>query len=91
MSARAITGYIYLLFVLLYLLPLAMRPIISPDESRYGAIALEMLHSKDWWSMKLVGLRYYEKPPLGYWLTAASMAVFEIGRASCRERVCLYV
>ena len=76
MSARAITGYISLLFVLLYLLPLAMRPIISPDESRYGAIALEMLHSKDWWSMKLVGLRYYEKPPLGYWLTAASMAVF---------------
>ena len=76
MSVRAITAYTTLLFVLLYLVPLTMRPIISPDESRYGAIALEMLHSKDWWSLKLVGLSYYEKPPMGYWLTASSMALF---------------
>ena len=76
MSVRAITAYTTLLFVLLYLVPLTMRPIVSPDESRYGAIALEMLHSKDWWSLKLVGLSYYEKPPMGYWLTAVSMAVF---------------
>ncbi len=76
MSARVITGYITVLFALLYLLPLSLRPIISPDESRYGAIALEMLHTHDWWSLKLVGLSYYEKPPLGYWLTASSMAVF---------------
>jgi len=76
MNARGITGYITVLFTLLYLLPLSLRPIISPDESRYGAIALEMLHSKDWWSLKLVGLSYYEKPPMGYWLTAVSMAVF---------------
>ncbi|MSR33747.1 MAG: hypothetical protein EXS12_02940 [Phycisphaerales bacterium] len=76
MSARSIAGYTALLFLLIYLLPLSMRPIISPDESRYGAIALEMLHTKDWWSMKLVGLSYYEKPPLGYWCTAISMAIF---------------
>ena len=76
MSARAITAYTTLLFVLLYLVPLTMRPIVSPDESRYGAIALEMLHSKDWWSLKLVGLSYYEKPPMGYWLIASSMALF---------------
>ena len=76
MSARVITGYITVLFALLYLLPLSLRPIISPDESRYGAIALEMLHNHDWWSLKLVGLSYYEKPPMGYWLTAVSMSVF---------------
>ncbi|MCE9618406.1 MAG: glycosyltransferase family 39 protein [Planctomycetes bacterium] len=76
MSARAIAVRTALLFLLIYLIPLALRPIISPDESRYGAIALEMLHSKDWWTLKLLGLRYYEKPPLGYWLTAASMSLF---------------
>ncbi len=76
MSVRVITTYTTFVFVLLYLLPLAMRPVIAPDETRYGVIPMEMLHNQDWWSLKLVGLSYYEKPPFGYWLTAVSMSLF---------------
>ena len=64
------------LYLLLYLLPLPMRPLASPDEVRYGEIAREMLVSGDWVSPHLNGVRYFEKPALGYWLNALSLAVF---------------
>ena len=65
-----------LLYVLLYLLPLGARPLATPDEVRYGAIAHEMLASGDWVSPHLNGVRYFEKPVLGHWLNAASLAAF---------------
>jgi 4-amino-4-deoxy-L-arabinose transferase len=64
------------LYLLLYLLPLPVRPLASPDEVRYGEIAREMLVSGDWVSPHLNGVRYFEKPALGHWLNAISLAVF---------------
>lgn len=64
------------LYVLLYVAPLGLRPLILPDETRYGAIPSEMLTSGDWTVPRLCGLRYFEKPVLGYWLTALSMSLF---------------
>lgn len=64
------------LYLLLYLLPLPVRPLASPDEVRYGEIAREMLVSGDWVSPHFNGVRYFEKPPLGHWLNALSLAVF---------------
>ncbi|ETF02111.1 glycosyl transferase [Advenella kashmirensis W13003] len=51
-------------------------PLLHPDEGRYVGVALEMLHAKDWSTPLLNGMPYFHKPPLFYWLTAASMAVF---------------
>ena len=59
-----------------YLLPLGARPLIIPDESRYAEIPREMIASGDWVVPRLNGLRYFEKPALGYWVTAASMKLF---------------
>jgi len=62
------------LFALVYLLPLGVRPLSSPDEVRYGEIAHEMIASGDWVSPHFNGARYFEKPVLGHWLNALSVA-----------------
>ena len=48
-----------LLFCAVYLLPLGIRPMTIPDESRYGEIPREMLASGDWVVPKLNGLKYF--------------------------------
>jgi 4-amino-4-deoxy-L-arabinose transferase-like glycosyltransferase len=58
------------------LLTIAWRPLMLPDEGRYGGVAWEMLRSGDWLTPRLDGLPFFHKPPLFYWITAASMAVF---------------
>lgn len=53
-----------------------IRPLALPDEGRYVGVAWEMLRSGDWLTPTLNGLPYFHKPPLFYWITAASLAVF---------------
>ena len=60
-----------IVFVVIYLLPLGSRPIVTPDESRYGAIPAEMLSTGEFVAPRLNGIRYFEKPVLGYWAIAA--------------------
>ena len=52
------------------------RGLFIPDEGRYAEIPREMLASGDWVTPRLDGLKYFEKPPLQYWATAASFALF---------------
>jgi len=63
-------------FLLFYILPLGFRPIFIPDESRYAEIPREMIASGDWIVPRLDGLRYFEKPVVGYWLNAISIKMF---------------
>jgi 4-amino-4-deoxy-L-arabinose transferase-like glycosyltransferase len=65
---------------------LAQRPLFNPDEGRYAEIPREMLLSGDWVIPHLNGLEYIEKPPLQYWATAASYAVF--GHSELAARLC---
>lgn len=52
------------------------RPLANPDEGRYSEIAREMAQSGDWVTPRLNGLKYFEKPPLQYWATAAAFTLF---------------
>jgi 4-amino-4-deoxy-L-arabinose transferase len=77
------------LFALIYLLPLGVRPLSSPDEVRYGEIAREMIASGDWVSPHFNGARYFEKPVLGHWLNAISVATLGESRFAVRLPVAL--
>jgi 4-amino-4-deoxy-L-arabinose transferase len=71
-------------FIAVYLLPLGFRPMIVPDEVRYGEIPREMISTGDWIVPRLDGLRYFEKPVMGYWLNGLSMLVFGENRFAVR-------
>jgi 4-amino-4-deoxy-L-arabinose transferase-like glycosyltransferase len=64
-------------FVLIWLSFTAwLRPLALPDEGRYVGVAWEMALNSDWSVPLLNGLPFFHKPPLFYWLTAASLSVF---------------
>jgi 4-amino-4-deoxy-L-arabinose transferase-like glycosyltransferase len=64
------------IWLFLGLLPLFLRPLWEPDEARYAEIPREMLALGDWLTPRLDYVLYFEKPPLQYWLSAASMRAF---------------
>ena len=53
-----------------------MRPLYKADESRYAEIPREMVAAGDWTTPRLNGFKYFEKPPLQYWATAAFFSAF---------------
>lgn len=75
MDARKHWTLAILVFVAVGIVGLGIRPMVVPDEPRYGIIPAEMVARGDWLSLRMDGFAYWEKPPLGYWLTAASISV----------------
>ena len=81
MSARAAGARLGWALALVALLALwfgglELRGLFQPDEGRYAEIPREMLVTGDWVTPRLNGLKYFEKPPLQYWATAAAFAAF---------------
>ena len=67
---------LFLLALAWLALTLGVRPLALPDEGRYVGVAWEMLTSGNWLYPTLDGLPFFHKPPLFYWITAASLGVF---------------
>ena len=68
-----------LIYALLWFGTLNYRHLIPSDEGRYAEIAREMLVTGDWITPRYNGYKYFEKPPLQAWATAATFQVFGIG------------
>jgi 4-amino-4-deoxy-L-arabinose transferase-like glycosyltransferase len=60
------------------------RRLANPDEGRYSEISREMAASGDWVTPRLNGLKYFEKPPLQYWASAAAFRIFGESEYSAR-------
>lgn len=76
MSKRWALPLLLVLFALAYLLPLGTHGLWIPDETRYAQISQDMLLSGNWVSPHFMSVRYFEKPAAGYWMIAASQALF---------------
>jgi 4-amino-4-deoxy-L-arabinose transferase-like glycosyltransferase len=63
---------------------IGLRPLTLPEEGRYVGVAWEMLRSGHWLVPTEDGLPFFHKPPLFYWLTAASMQLFGVNAAAAR-------
>lgn len=52
-----------------------VRPLMLPDEGRYGGVAWEMVARGQLGVPLLDGMPFFHKPPLFYWLDAISLTV----------------
>lgn len=62
-----------LAFTILFGAFLGSRPLTVPDEGRYAEIPREMITSGDYITPRVNGVKYFEKPPLFYWMQTVSM------------------
>jgi 4-amino-4-deoxy-L-arabinose transferase len=76
MKKRQYAIIVVVFFLCCYIFPIGAGYLQEPDETRYGEIPREMIASGDWVVPHLAGLRYFEKPVMGYWVHAASLLVF---------------
>jgi 4-amino-4-deoxy-L-arabinose transferase-like glycosyltransferase len=79
------------LTALIYLLSTTNRGVIDYDEGYYCQAARHMLESGDWVTPYANGVRFLEKPPFLYWVTAGSFRIFGINEFALRLPTALAV
>jgi 4-amino-4-deoxy-L-arabinose transferase-like glycosyltransferase len=62
---------------------LGRAPLDDPGEGQHAEIAREM-QGGSWITLRLNGVRYFDKPPLLYWLTAASFGQWGLTERAAR-------
>ncbi len=73
-----------LIATLAWFATLDARRLQHPDEGRYAEIAREMAASGDWVTPRLNDLKYFEKPPLQYWVGAATFDTLGVAEWTAR-------
>ncbi|MBK1891640.1 glycosyltransferase family 39 protein [Undibacterium sp. 14-3-2] len=66
-------------FLIIWFYMLGARTLVPTDEGRYAEMGREMLATGDWITLRLNGIKYFEKPPLQNWMNALTFAVFGLG------------
>src|SRR5665213_1161154 len=82
---------IVLAWLLLQIGGLFSPGLLDDVDSIYIGIAREMLHRHDFITPYINGIRFFDKPPLMYWMASSSMAVFGIKDWAARLPLALAV
>jgi|CXWL01.1.fsa_nt_gi 4-amino-4-deoxy-L-arabinose transferase-like glycosyltransferase len=82
-SAHAVPLWLVAAALALPLLGLP-APLIEVDDARYAEVPRAMAASGDWILPSLNAMPYVEKPPLWYWLGAASIRTFGVSEWAAR-------
>lgn len=73
------------LVLLLRMLTLGLYPLTDTTEARYAEMARKMIESGNWLTpMFDVGVPFWGKPPLSFWLSALPMALGGVGEFTAR-------
>jgi 4-amino-4-deoxy-L-arabinose transferase-like glycosyltransferase len=83
-TARAMALIAFALGLYLYLGRLASSPMQTGNESMYTYPAIHMIESGDYLIPQFENGNFLEKPPLAWWLVAASYKVFGVSVAAGR-------
>lgn len=67
---------VILICSIIFFLGLGKRGLWAPDETRYVAVAKEIVDSNDWITLRLNGAIYREKPPVFFWLISLFSLLF---------------
>ena len=74
-----------------FMIGLGAHPYSVPSEARYIAIPSQMIQLGDWLTPHINGVKYFEKPPLFYWVQAAQIKIFGAGEFSGRLWTTLFM
>ena len=66
---------ILFIFYLVFIHLLGTYPLLDTDETRYADIARNMYRSKDYITMYLDGVIFWDKPPLYFWIECLSYKI----------------
>ena len=69
---------------------LGARPLGVPSEARYAELGREIVATGDWVTPRINGVKYFFKPPLFYWIQAASIHAFGMSEFALRLATALF-
>ncbi|MBI3028510.1 MAG: glycosyltransferase family 39 protein, partial [Candidatus Rokubacteria bacterium] len=72
---RGVLWGVALVAAALFFMSLGQAPFVDPSEGMHAEIAREMALRGDWVTPHFNGVRYFDKPPLLYWLLAAGFGL----------------
>ena len=88
--ARSVSLLVVLALAPLWLVGILGRGLWTPDEPREADIAWRMSLQSDRALPQLAGVPFLEKPPLSYWMSAATLALFGNSAPAARAPNLLY-
>jgi 4-amino-4-deoxy-L-arabinose transferase-like glycosyltransferase len=74
-SLRSIAVLLFL-WAAIFLAASATPSLLDDADATHAQAAQAMLHTGDWVTLHVNGIRYLEKPPLPYWIAACSLRIF---------------